>query len=593
MHILALNCGSSSIKSVLIDTGTQQRLLEMRIENLGSEDCRLLIGDEAQSLGQQASTAEAAIPRLLSEMKSRFPAGVRTQAVAHRIVHGGAEFTHPTVLDDNTLARMGELNDLAPLHNPFALQAVRIAREHMPEVPHVAIFDTAFHSTLPARARTYAVAKDVAEKFGIRRYGFHGTSHAQVTRALSRHLNVDRQSLRIISCHLGNGASVAAVEYGRSVETSMGMTPLEGLVMGTRSGDIDPGALLYLLSSGYDAGSLDELLNHHSGLAGLTGTNDLRQIEQRAEQGDEGCRLALSVYAHRVRKYIGAYAAVMGGVDAIVFTGGIGENSAQMRHRILQRFDFLGARLDEDRNRDARLDARTSILEIGEPHMRTRVFVVSANEELEIALQASASLQAPAKPGAMRIQVEVSARHAHLTQATLEALFGPGHQLQPRAELSQHGQYAAVETVTLIGPRGRLEKVRVMGPPRGEDQIEISRSDEFALGIDAPVRLSGDLRNSPGIVVEGPAGRATLASGVICARRHIHMSTQDAERLGLRDHDSVMVKVDSDGRDLVFADVALRVDPSFTLRLHLDTDEANAAGLKQGDEVELLLTPRT
>ena len=363
--------------------------------------------------------------------------------------------------------------------------------------------------------------------------------------------------------------------------------------MGTRGGDVDPGVLLLLLDSGYDAHDLSEMLNHRSGLSGLCGTNDLRTIEQRAEEGDEDCRRAIAIYAHRVRKYIGAYAAVMGGVDAIVFTGGIGENSALMRHRILQRFDFLGARLDEDRNRDARLDARSSILEIGEAGMRTRVFVVSANEELEMAVQAEALMATREPPESLRIPVVISARHAHLTQATLEKLFGPGHELQKRGELSQHGQFAAVETITLIGPRGRLEKVRLMGPPRNEDQIEISRSDEFALGIDAPVRVSGDLRNTPGITLEGPAGRVTIASGVICARRHIHMNNDDAQRLGLRDHDSVAVKVDSDGRDLLFADVTVRVDPSFSLRLHLDTDEANAAGLEQGDQVELVLPHRS
>jgi acetate kinase len=477
------------------------------------------------------------------------------------------------------------------LHNPAALAAVQLARTSLRDIPHVAVFDTAFHSTLPRRARTYALSNEVTEQFAIRRYGFHGTSHAHVTRAVAEHLGVKPQALRIISCHLGNGASVAAVEYGRSIETSMGMTPLEGLVMGTRSGDVDPGVLLYLLQNrDFDADKLDQLLNRASGLKGLAGTNDMRQIEERAAAGDEHCRLAVAVYAHRVRKYIGAYAAVMGGVDAIVFTGGIGENSAFIRHRILQRFDFLGARLDQDRNRDAKVGPDQPLIEIGEDGMRTRIFVASANEELEMALQAAALLSRPHEN--VRIPVEISARHAHLTQATIDRLFGVGHRLEPRKELSQHGQFAAVETVRVIGPRGRLDNVRVMGPPRDADQIEISRSDEFVLGIDAPVRVSGDLRNTPGATLEGPAGRVTLQSGMICARRHIHMSPQDANRLGLHDHDTVQVKVDSDNRDLIFEDVTVRVHPSFTLRLHLDTDEANAAGLKQGDTVELRVSKK-
>lgn len=587
MRILALNCGSSSIKCVAVDTASRERLLEVRIENLGSADCRLLMGHESQALPD--ATMPEALRRMFASIGERMPSGNPIEVVAHRIVHGGAEFVQPTMLDEPTLDAIGRLNALAPLHNPGALEAASLARGHMPDVPHVAVFDTAFHATLPARARHYAVPRSLAERFGIRRYGFHGTSHAQVSRAVARFMDAQPQSLRIISCHLGNGASVAAIEYGRSVETSMGMTPMEGLVMGSRCGDIDPGVLLHLLQQGgYDADALAALLNGGSGLRGLTGTNDLREIERRAGQGDEDCRLAITVYAHRVRKYVGAYAAVMGGADAIVFTGGVGENSALMRHRIVQRFDFLGARLDEDRNRDAKVSASQPIAEIGEPGMRTRLFVVSANEELEIALQAAALIEGAADHASLRIPVEVSARHAHLTQATVEKLFGSGYRLRQRTQLSQPGQYAAHETVTLIGPRGRIENVRLMGPPREADQVEISRSDEFLLGIDAPVRISGDLRNTPGITLEGPAGRTTIASGVICARRHIHMSPDDARRFGVRDHDVVRVHIDSDGRDLVFGDVSVRVSADFRLRLHLDTDEANAAGIGKNDDAELL-----
>ncbi|HEY5808539.1 MAG TPA: acetate/propionate family kinase [Povalibacter sp.] len=587
MRIFALNCGSSSLKSVLIDTVTRERLLEMRIENLASADCRLLVGSESRSM--DAKDTHGAIQQLFAELQSRLPENSPVEAVAHRIVHGGADFVQPTLLDDAVTTAIAKLNDLAPLHNPFALEAATFARVQMPQVPHVAVFDTAFHATLPARAKHYALPAEVSSRFGIRRYGFHGTSHSQVTRSIAQHLGTQPQLLRIVSCHLGNGASVAAVEYGRSVETSMGMTPLEGLVMGTRCGDVDPGALLYLLQhGGYDGSSLNELLNNGCGLKGLTGTNDLRSIERRAEQGDETCRLAIALYAHRVRKYIGAYAAVMGGVDVIVFTGGIGENSALMRHRILQRFDFLGARLDEDSNRDVQVSPTQPISELGEAGMRTRLFVVSANEELEIALQAAALLAGRAVADTIPIPVEISARHAHLTQATIETLFGAGYQLRERSRLSQSGQFSAAETVALVGPRGRIDKVRLMGPPRTMDQVEISRSDEFLLGVDAPVRISGDLRNTPGITLEGPAGRTTIASGVICARRHIHMDPPNARRLGLSDHDSVQVRIDSDGRDLVFSDVVVRVAEGFELRLHLDTDEANAAGVKQGDTCELV-----
>jgi acetate kinase len=407
-------------------------------------------------------------------------------------------------------------------------------------------------------------------------------------RAGAQFLRRSPQQLRIVSCHLGNGASVAAIEYGRSVETSMGMTPLEGLVMGTRAGDLDPGVLLHLLrDGGFDAQRLDDLLNRDSGLKGLTGTNDVRDIEQRAAAGDEAARAALTLYAHRARKYIGAYAAMMGGVDAIVFTGGVGEHSALLRNRILQRLDFLGARLDDDLNGDARVDAAHPVARIS-TEGGVALLVVQADEEAEMARSAAALLGAAPAAAERRVPIAVSARHAHLTQHTIEALFGPGYALQPRAPLSQHGQFSARECVALIGPRGRIENVRVMGPPRAADQVEISRSDEFVLGIDAPVRISGDLANTPGITLEGPRGRVRLEHGVVCARRHIHMGPQDAQRLGLADHASVRVRVDSDGRDLTFEDVTVRVAPQFQLELHLDTDEANAAGVTAGMSGEIL-----
>jgi acetate kinase len=472
-------------------------------------------------------------------------------------------------------------------------------------VPHIAVFDTAFHSSLPSRAREYAVPRTVAAKYALRRYGFHGINHAHVAQASAAFLKTTPQNLRIISCHLGNGASVTAIEYGNSVETSMGMTPLEGLMMGSRAGDVDAGILLHLLHSGdFDTVKLDQMLNKESGLVGFTGTFDFAAIESRAAAGDEGCRQAITLYAHRVRKYVGAYAAVMGGVDAIVFTAGIGEHSAIIRHRVGQRFDYLGATIDEDRNREVKLTPEESVIDISAATSRTKVLVVRADEELQMVREAvnliapsqarvaqTVSSQPTSAPQLLRIPVAVSARHAHLTVATMEALFGKGYELKKRADLSQHGQFAAQETVSLIGPKGRIDKVRLMGPPRKQDQIEITRTDEFALGIDAPVRLSGDLANTPGITLEGPLGRVTIASGVICALRHIHMSPVDGQRFGVNDHDTVSVHIDSDGRDLTFSDVMVRIAPDYSLEMHLDTDEANAAGVvpkQEGEMVEVL-----
>ena len=586
MHVLSINCGSSSIKAALIDVVQERRSLEMKIEEIGRPECRLKHGDESRPLGAETSFEDAA-RLLLEHMRD---ASTAIEAVAHRIVHGGERFVRPTRLDEGTLKELDAVSQLAPLHNVPALQAVRVAMNVLSKLPHIAVFDTAFHATLPTRARQYALPAEVTKEYGIRRFGFHGTSHAHVASAVAAYLRTEPQSLRIVSCHLGNGASVTAIEYGRSVETSMGMTPLEGLIMGPRAGDLDPGVLLELMRAGrMDTNALDTLLNRRSGLSGLTGTNDMREIEKRAAAGDESCRLAITLYSHRVRKYIGAYAAVMGGVDVIAFTGGVGENSALVRHRCTQRLDFLGAVLDEDRNRDATLGTDRTIAEVSDERSRSRILVVKADEELSIAKETAALLHGEGRRReSLSIPVAVSARHAHLSQATIEKIFGAGYRLTIRTMLSQTGQYAAEETITLIGPRGRLSGVRLMGPPRGHDQIEISRTDEFVLGVDAPVRISGDLANTPGITVEGPQGAATLSSGLITARRHIHMSPDDARRFGVADCDVVEVRIDSDGRDLTFGDVMVRVSPDFTLEMHLDTDEANAAGIERGDRGELI-----
>jgi acetate kinase len=374
MPIFALNCGSSSIKSAIVDSASRRRLFDVHVENA------------------DASGFSSAVAQVLQELRSRSREHGQPDAFAHRIVHGGDRFVRPTQIDDKVLAEIEQLSHLAPLHNPPALAAVRQARQAYPRTPHLAIFDTAFHATLPRHAREYALPQDLSQRFGIRRYGFHGISHAHVMESVAAHCDVVSDKLRIISCHLGNGASVAAIEHGRSVDTSMGMTPLEGLVMGTRAGDLDPGVLLHLLNSGaVDAKQLDTLLNKSSGMQGLTGTHDMREIERRAASGDEQCRAAIAIYAHRVRKYIGAYAAVMGGVDAIAFTGGVGENSAAIRRACLEHMEFLGAELDDGRNREARPDAATGRCEISHVGSRTRLLVVRADEEVAMAIEAASA----------------------------------------------------------------------------------------------------------------------------------------------------------------------------------------------------------
>lgn len=562
MPVLVLNAGSSTLKAQLLEPESGELLQKMLVERIGKEGL----------------THERAVAEVLEQVKDR-----AIFAVGHRVVHGGADFSSAVAIDDVVEAAIERCIPLAPLHNPANLAGIRAARKVLPGVPHVAVFDTAFHARLPRRASTYAIDQDVALKHGLRRYGFHGTSHAYVAELAARALHRPLSDLRLVTLHLGNGASACAVEHGHSTETSMGMTPLEGLVMGTRSGDLDPGAVLMLARAGYDAAALDELLNQKSGLSGLSGVgNDLRDIEARAEAGDDRCRLAITVFSHRVRKYIGAYAAAMGGLDAVVFTAGIGENSASMRRRILQRFDFIGVELDEDKNADARVTHESPVAFVTAEHSGVAGLVVKTNEELSIARQTVAVVRererervVPPSP----IPIAISARHLHLTSETFAALFGPDATPTHHKDISQPGQYACKEQVNLIGPRGRIDGVRLLGPLRPKNQVEVSRTDEFKLGVDAPIRDSGNTEGSAPIVLEGPKGSVSLSEGLICAKRHIHMAPADAERFGVRDGDEVEVAITGGPRDLVFGDVLVRVSPKFKLEMHIDTDEANAAEL--------------
>ncbi len=470
------------------------------------------------------------------------------------------------------------------MHNPFSLAAINKAQEALPDIAHVAVFDTAFHARMPRRARTYAIDQDVADTYGIQRYGFHGISHQYAAGIAAKFLERPLEDLRLITLHLGNGASATAVEFGRSTETSMGNTPLEGLVMGTRSGDVDAGVLLSLLRSGeFDVDQLDDLLNNKSGLSGLSGMgNDLRDIQQAAADGDSRARLAINVFVHRARKYIGAYAAAMGGVDAIVFTGGIGENSASMRRRILQRLEFLGCVLDEDRNIDASVQTDEDYALITTGRSRVEALVVKTNEELMIARETVKTVSKARAPVALSVPIAISARHCHLTEETFAALFGQDATPTPIADLSQPGQYACAETVDIVGPRNKIEGVRLLGPLRPSNQVEISTSDEFHLGVDAPVRASGNVRGSAPIVLVGPQGIVKLQEGLICAWRHIHMRPSDAEAFGVENGDEVSVAITGGERDLILGDVLIRVHENYALEMHIDTDEANAAGLGQG-----------
>jgi acetate kinase len=593
MEILVINCGSSSIKADVIQLPVGSVSHSLRVERISSNPSVILDGNTINV--QDGATYESILTTALVALKTSL-GKVTLQGIGHRVVHGGNLYSQPVLIDEAVEKAIASFNVLAPLHNPVNLKGIQICSQVFTEIPQVAVFDTAFHRTLPSRAQYYAIDKTLTDKYDIRRYGFHGTSHQYVAEMAAKFLQTELRNLRLITCHLGNGGSITAVEFGRSVETSMGWTPLEGLVMGTRSGDVDPGVLLQLLKNEHwQAEDLDKMLNEHSGLAGLTGgLSDMRDIIAKAAQGDEACRLALQVVTHRLRKYIGAYAAVMGGVDAIVFTGGIGENSAEIRHRAIQRFDYLGAIIDEDLNRDIHLTDENNVAEFSASNSRVKLLAVKTDEQLAIAQESAKVIEEKFKVNTIPlIPIAISARHIHLCRETVDLLFGKGYELTVKNPLSQPGQFAANETLTIVGPKNKIEKVRILGPLRPKDQVEISRTDEFFLGIDAPVRESGQTENSPGITLIGPAGTTTIKEGVICAWRHIHMHTSDAAIFGVEDKDIVEVDVDDPIRPITFKNVLIRVSDKFKLEMHIDTDEGNAAEISNGESGTLNLTGKS
>ncbi|HEY0373534.1 MAG TPA: acetate kinase [Amnibacterium sp.] len=368
--VFVLNAGSSSLKYQLVDPASAEVHVAGTVERIGEA-------------GSDVPDHEAAVRRALDAIEGR-PDPV---ACGHRVVHGGERFEAATVIDDDVEHAIDELAALAPLHNPANLEGIRAARAVLPGIPHVAVFDTAFHRTIPAAAATYAIDADLAARYGVRRYGFHGTSHQYVSRAAAAFLGIPLEDSKIIVLHLGNGASACAVDGGRSIETSMGMTPLEGLVMGTRSGDIDPAALFHLhRQAGLGFDELERLLNRDSGLKGLTGKGDMRDVQAAAADGDEPAEAALAVYRHRIRRYIGAYLAHLGGLDALVFTAGVGENNSLLRRRTVDGLAHLGIRVDPDRNEVPSKEARR----ISPDDAQVAVLVVPTDEELEIARQTAA-----------------------------------------------------------------------------------------------------------------------------------------------------------------------------------------------------------
>jgi len=591
-RILALNVGHAQLRFGIYDT-EDERLSVHGIFDLmhnGDVGVRLTAGGEVIERTRPQCKLEdmfKAIFEEVGQLGGRYAFSPQeVVVVGHRVVHGGNKYYSSTVITPEVMKDIEQLAVFAPYHNPINLDGIKAAMKVFPTVPHVAVFDTAFHQTLPTYAYMYGLPYDYYKKDGIRRYGFHGTSHRYVSLKSAEVTKRPLSELEIVSCHLGIGSSMCAIDHGRSVDTSMGLTPSEGLIMSTRAGNLDPAVMIHLMEHyKMSADEVSKLINSDSGLKGISGiSGDIRELETAADEGHHRALLAHRAYCYHIRKTIGAYVAAMGGIDVLAFTGRIGETSAAVRSLACQGLEYMGIKLDEEKNRNLAKVASHAV--ISTEDSRVKIIVINSNDERLVAWEAlratermlvARGAEAEEEP----IPIEISAHHVHLSQEDVEKLFGPGHQLTPEHELSQPGQYACAEKVHLVGPKGKIANVRVLGPTRKETQVEIAMTEQFKLGIQPPIRESGDLANTPGISLEGPHGTSQLQRGVICAQRHIHMSPEDAMRRGLRDRYVVRVRVEGD-RELIFGDVVVRVNPNFRLAMHIDTDEGNAASIRTG-----------
>ncbi|MBD5280008.1 MAG: acetate kinase [Bacteroides sp.] len=394
MKILVLNCGSSSVKYKLIDSDDKKVLAEGGVEKIGLPDSFLKFKRPDGTKGEikvEMPTAKEAVKNVLEILTDPKEGVIKSydeiQAVGHRVVHGMEYFNKSVVITPEVVEKVKECYPVAPLHNPANVTGIEAISSILPDVPQVAVFDTAFHQTMPAKAFMYALPYEAYEKYGVRRYGFHGTSHRYVSRRACEFLGLDYEKQRIITCHIGNGASITAIKDGKSVDTSMGLTPTEGLMMGTRSGDVDPGAIVYLMEQeGLDAAGVSKLINKRSGVAGVTElSSDMRDIEAAVEAGNEKAILALDMYEYRILKYIGAYTAVLGGVDIIVFTGGVGENQTGTRERICKQLAFMGVTFNAEANK-----VRGEEIEISGADSKVHVVVIPTDEEMMIAQDTAA-----------------------------------------------------------------------------------------------------------------------------------------------------------------------------------------------------------
>jgi acetate kinase len=390
MKILVLNCGSSSIKYQLYDMTNNTVKAAGLVDKIGLKGASLINKredyDKVKLVGEIIDH-QIGIEYILGVLTSQEHGCIKSineiNAVGHRVVHGAEKFKSSVFIDDEVIKQMEDCVELAPLHNPANLKGIYAMKQLLPNVPQVGVFDTAFHQTMPAHSYIYALPYSLYKKYGVRRYGFHGASHRYVSKRACEILGVDYNTQKIITCHLGNGASIAAIDCGKSVDTSMGLTPVEGLMMGTRVGDVDAGALTFIMNKeeiGYN--QLNTLVNKHSGILGVSGvSSDMREVEEAAKNGNERAKLSIEMYSYRVKKYIGSYAAILGGVNIIIFTGGIGENADKIRENSINNLNFMGIELDEQLNNGARGEEKI----ISKTTSKTKIMIVPTNEELVIA----------------------------------------------------------------------------------------------------------------------------------------------------------------------------------------------------------------
>ena len=388
MKVLVINAGSSSIKYQLFEMPAEKVLAKGLLEKIGEETSQLnhFSDSKEHKIKTKAADHSAGMKLILDALVGPQTGVIKDvseiTAVGHRVVHGGEEFTDSVVINDEVIASIEKFADLAPLHNPPNLTGIKAAQKGLPEALQVACFDTAFHTSIPKVAYIYGLPYEIYEKYRVRKYGFHGTSHRYVARRCAAIMGRDKYDVNVITCHLGNGCSITAVKDGKSVDTSMGLTPLEGVVMGTRSGDFDPAILFYLSDKGYSIDELNDMCNKQSGLLGISGvSNDMRNLREQAEAGNDRAKLAFDIFCYRIRKYIGSYTAVLGRLDALVFTGGIGENVAEVRAQVCRNLEQIGIKIDSAANEAT---IRREGL-ISSAQSRVKVYCVPTNEELAIA----------------------------------------------------------------------------------------------------------------------------------------------------------------------------------------------------------------